>query len=589
VARLTTRDSVLSALAGPGDKNAQSGSGASTPRAEELLQSARDQAEFYVAYAEMLEERRQSPESAGDWDPAGRSAGEWAGQATLANSYRQAAQYACLVDTNWATRLTVQAGVAYVNAGLPYGLFLLAGVLDDQALLGDPAQTALVRPFEVADAAPAVQHPVQLTYLQLAAAARPELRGRLSRTLEEAPQRLAAHELRPIGPQSVPLGDYLDLAVMMLNDDQSVGALDNRVPRQQLAARLADMHRTQAASLRAARRNQYLWRNGASRVNVVDLEHVALSGLALRRGQWFDDLSEEIAARLDRDDPLAELPLWAMATIKDTLPAVASDVDRILRQPERAWHEDDFADYRTPFDGRAETSSYSRDTTPEEDTRPRNVQLRRPEASEQRSSTHIVRPQELENPKRAIGTSEPDPLVPQGPREESGAPVTGPQESAPPAGQPPLAPLRQPPVVIEGPREQSGAPVIGPRESAPPAGQPPLAPPGQPPALPAAGSSEIGATKADSDAAVTSSSTPDGPAQLPPTSTANLPEPESSGTAPAPLVTRTGEPEDPQAGAEASDTGPRRPEGPSPAPSAAGADNGGGEGGDSPDSLQEEE
>jgi hypothetical protein len=417
MARLTSRVSVLRALAGPERDVAQPGNGGTPPRGDEIWQSALQQAEFYVAYAEMLELGRRSQGSAGGWERAGRSDGQWAGRATVANSYRQAAQYACLVDPDWATRLAVQAGVAYVNAGLPYGLFLLAGILDDQALLGSPAQSALVSPFQAADTAPAVQHPVQLTYLVLAAAARPELRDPLSETLEGAERRLAAHDLRPIGPQSVPLGDYLDLATFMFNDDRAARSPGSGSPARTLATRLAEMHRAQAAGLRAARRNQYLWRNGASRVNVVDLEHVAISGLALRHRPWFGELSSEITAQLDRDDPLAELPVWAMGTINESLPAVAPSVDAILRHPNRVWHAGDFPDehaevrrwdyepernYRRD-DTQPESRRDSGDANPREDNSPRELERPRPEPGSPDAG-----PRELEGPRTAPDTPDVD-------------------------------------------------------------------------------------------------------------------------------------------------------------------------------------
>ena len=61
--------------------------------------------------------------------------------------------------------------------------------------------------------------------------------------------------VRPVGAQSVPLGDYLDLADLMLYDDQRAGRQrDGSV--WYVARRLAAMHRAQAATLRAAQRNR---------------------------------------------------------------------------------------------------------------------------------------------------------------------------------------------------------------------------------------------------------------------------------------------------------------------------------------------
>lgn len=308
------------------------------PAGYEVWDSARRQAEFYAAYAELLEGR--------DVPTAGREdqAREWAGPAALATAYRLAAQHAALVDAGWATRLAVRAAMAYLTAGLPFGLFLLTGLLDDQTLRESTVVRDVVTPF----AAPgggtaAARHPVQQTYLLLAAASRPWLRAPLGSVLSGARERLAAHSLRPVGAQSVPLGDYLDLADLMLYDDQRAGRQRDGSVRY-VARRLAAMHRAQAATLRAAQRNRYLWRQGASPVNIIDLEHVALSGLALRHRPWFGQLSAAVADELDRDDPLTELPVWTMGTIEARLPDIAPTVVDIMREPERPRRTEDFRD-----------------------------------------------------------------------------------------------------------------------------------------------------------------------------------------------------------------------------------------------------
>jgi len=308
------------------------------PAGYEVWDSARRQAEFYAAYAELLEGR--------DAPAAGRDdqARQWAGPAALATAYRLAAQHAALVDARWATRLAVRAAMAYMTAGLPFGLFLLTGLLDDHTLRESTVVRDLVTPFAAPGADHnAARHPVQETYLLLAAASRPWLRAPLGPVLSGARERLAAHSLRPIGAQGVPLGDYLDLADLMLYDDQRTrGPRDASV--RYVARRLAAMHRAQAATLRAAQRNRYLWRQGASPVNIIDLEHVALSGLALRHRPWFGQLSAAVTDELDRDDPLTELPVWAMGTIEARLPDVAPTVVDIMREPERPRRTEDFRD-----------------------------------------------------------------------------------------------------------------------------------------------------------------------------------------------------------------------------------------------------
>jgi hypothetical protein len=358
------------------------------PPGYEIWESARRQAEFYATYAEMIEEGSAADpgDDAIGWAATVYPPGNWAGPATLATAYRVAAQHAALVDPRWATRLAVRAGMAYVAAGLPFGLFLLTGLLDDRTLRDSATFGDVVAPFEAPDASAAARHPVQQTYLLLAAASRPWLREPLKQTLDGAARRLALYGARPIGPQAVPLADYLELADVMEDNLYWQGSATARNAQiGYLARQLASMHRGQAAALRAARRNQYLWRRGAAPVNVVDLEHVAISGLALRHRPWFDELSEAITDELRSDDPLAELPVWTMGEIEAELPSIAPTVIDILRDPDRARRTDDFRDPDTtasPWDVEREASTQARRTRadrPEPDhPRPERTRQDRP-------------------------------------------------------------------------------------------------------------------------------------------------------------------------------------------------------------------
>jgi hypothetical protein len=379
MARLTSRASVLAALDLPAEEPVPPPasapmSGASPlaraswrsayrgPRGYEIWTSARRQAEFYVAYAEMLETDRRPRDSGDAWVQEGYPAGHWVGPAALATSYRLAAQHAALVDARWATRLAVRAGMAYVAAGLPFGLFLLTGLLDDQTLRDSTVVRDLVVPFREPDATEAVHHPVQLTYLLLAAASRPWLRDPLRQTLSGADQRLAAHGLYPIGSQGLPLGEYVELANAMRYDDETIGPRSGGGSAREIAARLAGLHRAHAAILRAAQRNRYLWRQGASPVNIIDLEQVAMSGLALRHRPWFGELSANINTELNRDDELAQLPVWTMRSIDTELPDIAPSVANIMREPDRAWHTEDFREPDTegsPWDQEAAASAWT--------------------------------------------------------------------------------------------------------------------------------------------------------------------------------------------------------------------------------------
>jgi hypothetical protein len=307
----------------------------------EIWASARRQAEFYAAYAEMLETDRRPRGRGGAWVQEVYPPGQWVGPAALATAYRRAAQHAALVDAGWATRLAVRSGMAYIAAGLPFGLCLLTGLLDDRTLGDSSVVGDLVAPFRGRDATDAVNHPVQLTYLVLAAASRPWLRDPLRQTLTGAERRLATGDRYPIGPQGVPLGDYLRLANAM-RDDENAGPGGSDASVATIATRLADLSRAQAALLRAAQRNRYLWRQGTSPVAIIDLEQVAISGLALRHRPWFGELSSAIVAELDRDDELTQIPVWTMRSIDTELPTIAPTVTDIMREPDRAWRTEDF-------------------------------------------------------------------------------------------------------------------------------------------------------------------------------------------------------------------------------------------------------
>ena len=101
---------------------------------------------------------------------------------------------------------------------------------------------------------------------------------------------------------------------------------------------MAVLGRAQAASLRSARQNRYLWEHGAAPVNIVDLEYVAICGLALRHNpNWFDQLYRSTTDSLAADDALAELPMWTMGRINTVLPQMTEAVIDLLIGPDQAW------------------------------------------------------------------------------------------------------------------------------------------------------------------------------------------------------------------------------------------------------------
>jgi len=293
------------------------------------------QARFYISYAEMLERERLAaqgtdvrPGRENIWTRIANPAQPWLGTATIASTYRLASQYAALVDMPLAMRLAVRASLAYLEAGLPFGLFLAAGLLNDSILQHQEVTPRLFRLLLSINADPASTDPVQQAYLLLALASRPWLGRQLNQSADNMLNHLAAHDLHPVGPQSAPLADYLNLARTMLSNLDEAADTGISVMAQQLAG----IGRSQAASLRMTMRNQYLWRNAAAPVNIVDLEQVALYGLAMRTGgHWSERLLQRTTSLLEDNDALAELPGWTCREMNRLQTQMTEEIQQILR------------------------------------------------------------------------------------------------------------------------------------------------------------------------------------------------------------------------------------------------------------------
>jgi hypothetical protein len=324
------------------------------------------QASFYAGYAEMLESRRAGDpsEPANDaWDRVANPKQTWEGYAAIASTYRLAAENAALVDTAWSMELATRSALAYLDAGLPFGLFLLTGILDDRTLLETPgALPSLVRPLSTASAAAPMSDPVQRSYLAITLSARPRIREVLDRSasarrdtpLSDMIEGLNAYALQPVGPQSIPMEAYLEFAGAIRSlgwsddiDRDRPGRLTDRgrdqsplppgLERDELADlgnRYAAFSRAQADSLRAAMRNRYLWERGAAPVNIVDLEYVAMCGNAMRRYRrrsWSRAFRQTVTAQLS-GDLLAQIPVWVAGNMERLIPEVAERILALLHR-----------------------------------------------------------------------------------------------------------------------------------------------------------------------------------------------------------------------------------------------------------------
>ena len=294
--------------------------------------TVRAQAEYYRAYARQLEGAADRDDET-PWTRLSRGGERWSVSGVVATTHRLAAQFAFLVDPAGAVADFRRSAHAYLAAGSPFGLFLLAAATDDVSaadlLMQSGHVAALDGDAERAGMDPvAVSDPVQQTYLLIAYTMHPVVRREVASRLSRLHVALLGHAQHPIGPQSAPLGEYLALCAPMLeredadladgssyaSDGESV-AREPRVTIEGLVAeRFGRIEREHARSLRIARGNRYLWDRGAAPVNYVDLELVALAAHTLRAGGL--EMRDRMAASVD--EPLADLSVWAGATLLRT-------------------------------------------------------------------------------------------------------------------------------------------------------------------------------------------------------------------------------------------------------------------------------
>jgi hypothetical protein len=237
---------------------------------------------------------------------------------------------------------------------LAFGLFLAASILDDEALSQDRSTlSSLVRPLTAETAATPVSDAVQRSYLALTFKSRPLIgemvgsSGNTATNLSDLAEGLEPYALQPVGPQSIPMAAYLEFANEVGGTEWPADAerysdryepltdFDSQRPAD-LGARFANLCRRQADALHAAMRNRYLWENGASPVNVVDLEYVAICSNAMHRfpdQSWSVAFRESVNERLE-DDPLAQLPVLVAGRMERLIPEMRERILGLLRRNE---------------------------------------------------------------------------------------------------------------------------------------------------------------------------------------------------------------------------------------------------------------
>ncbi|HEX5406600.1 MAG TPA: hypothetical protein VFX16_30375 [Pseudonocardiaceae bacterium] len=289
------------------------------------------QAAFYLAYARELEVARAQRQqlssdqaNASPWAQFITADQPWLGDAVLASSYRMAAQYLALIDARQAGLVSIRAALAYLRAGLPFGAMLAVGLVGDDSLIGTMAPSGLEAAIQSLASRARDHNPVQQTYLLLVLVARRRLRREHSDSVGALLRDLRPHGLHPIGSHSQPLADYLQMAeVMARHDGRQLALRAERGGSEAIGLMsgfVAAAGHRQAESLRAARRNSYLWRHGASPVDVVNLEDVAITGLLAGSDVMPPESGYNLLFdRIDGNDPLVSLAVWAAEQMSQAL------------------------------------------------------------------------------------------------------------------------------------------------------------------------------------------------------------------------------------------------------------------------------
>lgn len=210
----------------------------------------------------------------------------WQLSADAASSFRQAGQWALLIDIDRARRLLGRAGRMFQGLGHAFGLFLLTAcrMLEPADFKGrlhrevevllQLHQPAGTRPDRVHEISEAMYHPQQQAYLLLALCAIPEIAAQyyaeLRAVCSESPHGQGG---TPVGALGIPIRHYWATASALLdrNGDRFIG--EHMTP---FVNRYMD-------NVLSARSNKYLWDHAASPVDVADVDAIGVCSLAVQR------------------------------------------------------------------------------------------------------------------------------------------------------------------------------------------------------------------------------------------------------------------------------------------------------------------
>lgn len=284
----------------------------------DLKQYAR-RVEHLVAYAALTEVERYEPDEGGlSPAPARSDERDFALLVDAASALREAAMLALVSAPDQAPGLLRRSGRLFLEASVPYGVYLVAlsGRVDEATDISFSVHLELaLRSIEPPDSPilgertdtegsnPSVPSalPQQQLYLLLAGVASDILRSPRQDGLRELMARSPHRNSNlAVGALGLPTMRYWS-AVESLMDEQ--GAPNpSSVPDETLAVLewLAARHADVVAS---AQVNDYLWRNLASPVDVVDLDLIGLAALTMRRYDT-DRVMESLRPVVERRSPM---------------------------------------------------------------------------------------------------------------------------------------------------------------------------------------------------------------------------------------------------------------------------------------------
>ncbi|WP_341895549.1 hypothetical protein [Ferrovibrio terrae] len=266
----------------------------------------------------------------------------------VATSYLKAARTAFLYDFERAERLVIRAVNHFLEAEIPFGLFLASaytkhrspsellfrsdagmwlgkivnhmreleqiGKEETRKMEGRDPSTPSPIPFPL-------QYQVQRLYLGLAMAGYREVCTEYAQDLRILLAHLLPYGALPIGPQSLPLDVYLAwLRILLVNHTGSAEVQsytdtimieEGPAEAEEVIRRLEPMALAYARNVTTARSNSYLWKSLRAPVDLIDLDYCGITNFVMRMG-FEPGVIQKLA--MQRDWPMEARSVLDLAT-----------------------------------------------------------------------------------------------------------------------------------------------------------------------------------------------------------------------------------------------------------------------------------